>query len=279
MKGVLRMGWKRGSQRAEALTIDRAATQRPGDLSLLTPAATISIWRRRRGAILLVLLCFSAFTNPAADPANAEHAGHALVQELLAQRPANNTTNTGVLRIRDRTGKRTEIPVTLVTLITATQWQNSYVTTPATNREAASLTVVHRDGQANQYLTQSNSPSSMTAFAASDFWLADLGLEFLHWPRQRLLKKELRRGESCNVLESTHPQPTPGAYARVVSWIDIDTGGILHADAYGPDQKLLKVFEPKKFTKIDGRWQLREMEIRNEQTDSRTTLIFDLDVN
>jgi hypothetical protein len=240
---------------------------------------TFMAWRRSAGRILLALFSLKSLVGAEVDPDKSNHDGQALVQELLAQRPANNLTNTGVLRIRDRKGKRTEIPVTIITLITATNWQNSYLTTPATNREAASLTVVHRDGQPNQYLTQSNSPSSMTAFAGSDFWLADLGLEFLHWPKQRLLKKELRRGESCNVLESTNPQPAPGAYARVVSWIDTDTGGILHADAYGPDQKLLKVFEPKKFTKIAGRWQLKEMEIRNEQTDSRTTLIFDLEVD
>ena len=80
-------------------------------------------------------------------------------------------------------------------------------------------------------------------------------------------------------MESVNPQPAPGTYSRVVSWIDIDTGGIIHADAYGHDKKLLKVFEPKKFTKVNGRWHLKEMEIRNEQTDSRTTLVFDLEVD
>ena len=214
-----------------------------------------------------------------ADPTKAEQEGRALVQELLAQRPAENSTNTGVLKIRDAKGKRSEIPVTIVTLLTATNWQNTYTAAPTTNQEATTLTVVHTDRGTNQYLTKLISSSSMTAFANSDFWFADLGLEFFHWPEQRLLKRELRRGESCNVLESVNPQPVAGAYSRVVSWIDIDTGGIIHAEAYGHDKKLLKVFEPKKFTKVDGRWQLKEMEIRNEQTDSRTTLVFDLEVD
>ena len=234
--------------------------------------------RRRKDLSWFLLLIWPALTSLGAEPTKAEREGHALAQELLAQKPADNSTNTGVLKIRDGRGNRSKIPVRIVTQVTATHWQNLYTTAPATNGEPVALTVIHTDQQPNQYLTQSSSSSSMTPFANSDFWFADLGLEFFHWPGQRLLKRELRRGESCNVLESVNPQPAPGAYARVVSWIDIDTGGILHADAYGPDKKLLKVFEPKKFNKVNGRWQLKEMEIRNEQTDSRTTLVFDLEV-
>lgn len=236
-------------------------------------------WQRRRNAMPMVLILALSLVRTGADPTRQEQEGRALVQELLTQRPAENSTNTGVLKIRDAKGRRSEMPVTIVTVLTATNWQNIYTVAPGANREAAVLTVVHTNQQPNRYLTPAISPTSMTPFANSDFWLADLGLEFFHWPTQRLLKKELRRGESCNVVESVNPQPAPGAYARVVSWIDIDTGGIIHADAYGHDKRLLKVFEPKKFTKVNGRWQLKEMEIRNEQTDSRTTLIFDLEVD
>ena len=31
-----------------------------------------------------------------------------------------------------------------------------------------------------------------------------------------------------------------------------------------------------RFKKINGQWQLKEMEMRNEQTDTRTSIIFDL---
>ena len=47
----------------------------------------------------------------------------------------------------------------------------------------------------------------MIPFAGSDFWIADLGLEFFHWPEQKVLKKEFRRNCSCVVLESTNPNP------------------------------------------------------------------------
>jgi hypothetical protein len=116
----------------------------------------------------------------------------------------------------------------------------------------------------------------MIPFAGSDFWVADLGLEFLHWPTQRLLRKEIRRGQGCDVLESVNPQPAPGAYSRVVSWVDRDTDGIINAEAYDSKGKLLKEFAATDIKKVRGQWELKGMEISNRQTGSRTTIEFDL---
>ncbi|HEY3932691.1 MAG TPA: outer membrane lipoprotein-sorting protein [Verrucomicrobiae bacterium] len=116
----------------------------------------------------------------------------------------------------------------------------------------------------------------MMPFAHSDFWIADLGLEFFHWPEQKILKHEMKRGRSCQVLESTNPNPSTNGYSRVVSWIDNETLGIVHAEAYDFKNKLLKEFDPKSFKKVNGRWELQEMEIRNIQTGSRTRLEFDV---
>ena len=118
----------------------------------------------------------------------------------------------------------------------------------------------------------------MVPFANSDFWIADLGLEFFHWPQQKVLPKttNLKRGRDYTLLESTNPNPATNGYSRVLSWIDKETGGILEAEAYDAQNKLLKVFEPKSFKKVNGQWELQEMEIRNVQTGSRTRLEFDL---
>ena len=56
--------------------------------------------------------------------------------------------------------------------------------------------------------------------------------------------------------------------------IDQETGGILEAEAYDRQGRLLKVFEPKSFKKVNGQWELQEMEIRNVQTSSRTRIEF-----
>ena len=92
----------------------------------------------------------------------------------------------------------------------------------------------------------------------------------------------MRRGRACKVLESTNPDLSstnpfpPIGYSRVVSWIDNESGGIVQAEAYDLNNKLLKEFAPKSFKKVNGQWELQEMEIRNVQAGSRTRLEFDL---
>jgi hypothetical protein len=116
-----------------------------------------------------------------------------------------------------------------------------------------------------------------TPFVGSDFWIADLGLEFFHWPEQKILKPyEMRRGRSCKVLESINPNPAPNGYSRVVSWIDNETLGIVQAEAYDAKGKLLKEFYPKDFKKVNEQWGMGEMEMINDQTGSRTWIKFDL---
>ena len=151
--------------------------------------------------------------------------------------------------------------------------------------------MIHTPGQPNQYLLVSGAgpgdtntvtreltpEQTMIPLAGSDFWVADLGLEFLHWPRQRLIGKEMRHGKSCDRLESINPHPVPGGYARVESWITIGRPhGIVHADAYDEKGKVLKYFDPTAVEKVQGDYQLEEMEIRNRETRSRTWIKFNL---
>ena len=117
----------------------------------------------------------------------------------------------------------------------------------------------------------------MTPFAGSDFWLCDLGLEFFHWPQQKVVKKEFHRQCACTVLESTNPNPAADAYSRVVCWIDNDSLGIVEAYAYDAKGKKLKNFYPKNLVKVNGQYQVETMIMENLQTGSKSTLEFDLD--
>ena len=139
------------------------------------------------------------------DPVQAEKEARALVAEMLAQKPEQNTTNTGRVRIRDAAGKEREIPVRFEITATPTNWVSVYETLPpAGGPGGMRLTVIHSDEQPNQYqlidhagagatnaVAKELAPDqTMIPFAGSDFWVADLGLEFLHWPRQRLLQRK-----------------------------------------------------------------------------------------
>jgi hypothetical protein len=225
---------------------------------------------------------------PPFDLAKARKEGSALAAELLAQLPEGNATNSGAFEIR-AAGRRRTIPLRFEVLATPTNWLSIYETTASSNGPGGiKLTVIHAEGRPNEYLLAGPDASNtgprrlagnetMIPFAGSDFWIGDLGLEFLHWPEQRLLKKEPRRTQSCEVLESINPQPAPGAYSRVDAWLEIEPPhGIVHADAYDDRNQLLKEFDPKKLEKRGGQWQPEKLEIRNRQTGSRTAIVYDL---
>jgi hypothetical protein len=256
-------------------------------------------------------ICFLAFAATAQDTNNlspAEIQGRQLAAQLLSETPVTNFTQTGVLRIRDSQGS-TNIPITFKTEIPGGQlpgaWVVTYTATPANNPDAVEhLMICHQNGQPSAYfldrgslppqqeeqLSQSPqllltgfhtlprlSPSQIMApFAGSDFWIADLGLEFFHWPDQKITGHETRRTRDCTVLESHNPNLDVGGYSRVVTWIDNQTLGIIHAEAYDADDKLLKVFDPKSLKKVNGQWELQDIEIQNVQTHSRTRIRFNL---
>src|SRR5262249_45031920 len=113
-------------------------------------------------------------------------------------------------------------------------------------------------------------------FAASDFCLADLGLEFLHWPTQRVTKKEMYSSRFCAVLESTNPHPGKDGYARVRSWITTEPPPApVRAEAYDAAGKRMKVFDVKGVERVNGHFQVDSVEMRNIQTGSRTVMEFD----
>ena len=224
---------------------------------------------------------------PPLDPAEGERQARTLVAHLLEQRPEQAATNNGILKIRDSEGKQREVSTRFEVVPGANQWLNIYEAAAAPPAPPATLTIIHNNKGPNEYAlsgpsgSRKLSPAELnTPFAGSDFWVVDLGLEFLHWPQQRVLRKQMRKGLSCDVLQSINPQPTRGGYSRVVSWIAINRPEdivIVHAEAFDDRDKLLKEFDPKKVEKINGLWQLEEMEIRNRQTGSRTRIDFNLD--
>ncbi len=260
---------------------------------------TVSPWatfHRASGALAAMIVLLAVYTKAETTngPTDAETQGRQLAQQLLAERPAEDFTNTGVLKIRDKQGDTTNVFVCFRVLITADSWQADYEAGPTTiGARTVSLRIIHKtNGQPNQCLfcedehglkpggpvamTILNGNQIMIPFAGSDFWIADLGLEFFHWPEQKVLGKEFRRNCSCVVLESTNPNPATNGYSRVDSWIDEESSGIVMAKAYDAQGRLLKEFYAKDVKKVKGQWQVESMEIDNVQTRSRTLLKFDL---
>ena len=212
------------------------------------------------------------------DAATAEIEGRELAQQLRELRPAQSLTNSGTLKLRGAKSRRADVPIQIHTLVTETNWRTIYRAN--TTNAVASFSVVHAPDRPNEYRSESCGEMSLATqlslpFAGSDFWLLDLGVEFFHWPGQRVVKREIKKGQSCDVLESRPVSAATNGYSRVVSWIDRDTGGIVQAEAYDAKGKLLKEFEVREFSKVNGEWRVTEVQMRGVQAKTSTLLVFD----
>lgn len=243
-----------------------------------------------------LLVCFSAAVRavpPSREllPPTAEElaAGQALAEKIRSAAPEENSTIHGTLITAVGDAKR-EVPVTCRVIVGATNWETDYDTAATAQIGAEQLKVIHSIDGPNRYLyARAASPSAPLPKLApiapadadiplggSDFSLADLGLEFLHWPIQRELKDEPRNGEPCYVLESKNPQGKE--IVRVRSDIDKKYGAPSLIYAYDGQSNVVKYFSigGSSLKKINGRWQLEKMDIRNKKTGSHTELKFDL---
>jgi hypothetical protein len=216
--------------------------------------------------------------------------GKTLAGILRALRPESDSSWRGTLRIRRRGALTTLLPISSRVTVSETNWTVRYATQGDATHPAERLIVVHATNAPNQYFharavtpgADPGKPAPLEArdadipFAGSDFLLSDLGLEFLHWPEQNRLKGELRRDRACHVLESKRPAATGEGYVRVVSWVDRETGGIIQAEAYNAESRQVKDFELGSFKKVNGSWQLQDMEMIHRIAGSRSKIEFDL---
>jgi hypothetical protein len=251
-------------------------------------------------AALLLLIAPGATAQTTNGLSDAEIQGRVLAQSIIQQRPATNFSQAGNLMVRDAQGTRHAVKIICEGIVYPTEWRQpgfptnwqSVYQALSTNHLNEELVITHESDLSNRYyhhlgggigtypeveFSHQILPGNVDElFANSDFTIGDLGLEFLHWPQQKVLKREVHRSCGCTVLESTNPDPSPDGYSRVASWIDTDTLGIVEAYAYDAKGKQLKDFYPKDFTKVNGRWQVQTLVMENVQTGSRSRLEFDL---
>lgn len=217
--------------------------------------------------------------------------------EIIRNRvPTQTIESRGVLRVRAPKKETRYIPIRFsVRPISKTSWESLYETDFATE-DNERLTIISSVDKPNKYtLSRKKSgqsewisthvitgKDSAVRFADTDFWFCDLGLEFLEWPKQIVLRREMRKGRPCRVLQSSYPEGSNQIqgtmYGRVVSWVDNESDGIVMAQAFDTNGKRVKEFEIQSLKKVDGVWQLKQMTIFDNQKDSRTTLEIDLEI-
>lgn len=241
--------------------------------------------RRVAGVIAMATAAVIISSGWAAEDNSPEALGRSLAAELRRQRPTENSTNSASLRLRDKSGRRSTIPVNIRTVLTDTGWEAHYTLPQSNTNGATTATIRHGDGKSPEYAVQA-AGSDVASFGhadiplgGSDFWVSDLALEFLHWPQQKVLRMEPSSGRMCHVLESINPGTN--GYARVVSWIDTKYDALLNAEAYNKAGRLVKRFSTGSFKKVarpDGQeaWFLQDVKISDRTRDSVTELNFEV---
>lgn len=237
------------------------------------------------------LLLAGELASYAAEQGGDPVEGARVAAELKAMRPATNAQWTGVLKRRLPTRVTIELPVACHIFVETNRWLSVYNSSATTNGPAEKLVVIrYFDGRTEYHYWQApagvelptqpvrlDGAAAGKPFAGSDFLLSDLGIEFLQWPTQLLQPGEMRRGQPCYVLDSLNPNPSEGGYSRVRSWIEKEHLGLLMAEAYDANGKLVKEFSAGSFVKdAAGNYQLKDMEIRSVREKSRTELEFDV---
>jgi len=254
----------------------------------------IDIYQSLAVALALLLTNYAARAGglPLPDPGVRDEAGgQALAEQMRAAVPEEDSDIHGVLLINSGKTNKSSIPVVCEVKRHGDTWETVYQSAATAVAGAERLAIIHSTNGPNRYSYARAAkpgaplpePGPVPAadmekpFAGSDFWLGELGLEFLHWPGQCKLSLEERLGQPCYVLESTHAQT--GGIARVKSWIDVKSLGLLVAEAYDSAGNKIKEFslDHKSFKKdAQGHWHLEEMGIDNKKTHSHTDLKFDM---
>jgi len=218
----------------------------------------------------------------AEGPSRDQVEGQALAADLRAMKPVESFTNQATLRLRDAEGQVRRLPLTIVNRVgDGPSWEVTYA---AGGPEPETLALIRSPDRPPEYrlargggAEPAPAADPARAFAGSDFSLRELGLEFLHWPGQRILPRSpppMKKGQPCKILESTNPN-APG-YMRVRSWISIEHNGLMLADAYDAAGRIVKRFSIGSLKKVDGVWQLRDMEMIDEVRGTETKLEFEL---
>ena len=182
--------------------------------------------------------------------------GANLAAYLRSQQPNRSMTNTATLVIRDSDARRQRIAVNIETVVNGANWIIRYRSISA--GQPVTLSIGHApDGVLTYECAAGGVTNSLPvnqvwgSFLGSDFWIADLGMEFLHWPQQRIIKQESSNGRLCDILESTNPS-TNGLYATVRSAVDVEHKAILSAEAFDAQRRRVKQFAIKGAIELRG---------------------------
>ncbi|MGN0826736.1 MAG: outer membrane lipoprotein-sorting protein [Kiritimatiellia bacterium] len=121
-------------------------------------------------------------------------------------------------------------------------------------------------------------PNPNATIAGTDLTWMDLSLDFLWWKDVAYdttpdIEREVM-GRTCAVLIVKPPVNYPG-YGSARLWLDLKTGFLLRAEHLAPNGIPIRRMWVQKVGKTNGKWMVRDMEIKSPTTNNRTMLWID----
>ena len=242
-------------------------------------------------SMFLALLTGGVFSYSTPLQADPIREGQALAKELRSVQLGIPGPINATFKIRKRDGTRVERHVKKHTQKFENGWRDLFQISKDSHSESEWLWIDHPVGASPNYkiavsrqlptdpdaFQNLDSEQAMAPVGESDFWMADLGLDFLHWPDQRIFESKItrRKGVGCKLLESSRPTRSLKGYYKVRSWISIEHGEIIYAEAFDINESKIKTFEIAGVEKVEGMWYLKGLKIRNIRDKSMSVLEFD----
>lgn len=238
------------------------------------------ITRMRFLSLFLAAGLLSVFLASGQEPGSAlrEIQGSKIAREARAAVPYSSRDG-GTMTIREGREPRESFEIEAVTISNpdSTTWTNYFSSNREGKLERFELV---RGPETNVYnqlepddsqekLVRKEVPAT-TPFGGSDFWMGDLGFEFLYWDHHYLVREQVRKTRTCYELRCTHEGASP--YSKVRVWIDKEFLLPIHAIAYDEQGRKYKVFSVGGFQKEDGEWRVTELEMENLRDDSTTRI-------
>lgn len=224
--------------------------------------------------VLLVLLALAWATIGCADP-EAE----ALLQSVRRALPDMPVRLAGQLQSRDANGRlEGSLQVEARLQLEAQEPRATYLLKDAFGGTLQSISI-HRqtngtmdfEFQAGNPLQAAPPPPLAAPIENTGISWSDLSFAFLWWPEPKIIGSEKIKNRLCRVVEVAAPADEAAAQT-VRLWIEPQFLAVMRAETYDQDARPLKRLEVKSIKKLHSIWMIKDLEVRDLQTQRQTQL-------
>lgn len=211
------------------------------------------------------------------ESASPEVQGQQLATIIRSQVPIENYQTQGTLTVRSAKGQRQEYKISsLVYASPSHTWTNIFQIADLKGVIKSEYLIVRHPEKENVYFrtiskvdTQGQTlierlKDPFIPIGNSDFMMGDMGFEFLFWPKQVVVRQQIRSGRTTYMLESS--QVNPEVYSKIICWVDKKTLGPMRAEAYDKKGELIKIFTVGGIKEINGEKVISRFDMENLQS-------------